>query len=225
MTIRLLGCCVVAGLALLTGCDANAPTESNPDADTTGEAQPDGVYESAEAVQPLQPGAAVPAVEVQDLDGRPVDLAAAVKQQPTVLIFYRGGWCPYCNTQLGQLKTIESDLQQLGYQILALSPDRPAKLQPTMARNELTYTLLSDASMQAAKAFGIAFRVADETLKKYDEYGINLEEASGQEHHLLPVPAVFVVDTDGEIRFTHANPNYKVRLAPDKVLEAARANQ
>lgn len=178
----------------------------------------------AEDIEPLSTGDIIPSITLQDTGGQRVDLNEAIKQQPAVIIFYRGGWCPYCNLQLGQLKTIEPQLQKLGYQILAISPDRPEKLAESIDKQQLTYKLLSDSEMKAAKAFGIAFRVNDKTLKKYDEYGIDLESASGQSHHLLPVPSVFIVGTYGVINYSYSNPDYKVRLAPEDLLKAAKAS-
>lgn len=177
---------------------------------------------SAGDIHPLLIGASVPKLVLQTPDGKAFDLNQTVKERPTVLIFYRGGWCPYCNTQLGQLQTIEPELLKLGYQILAISPDRPSKLGESVEKHKLTYTLLSDHAMQAAQVFGIAFRVDDATLKKYKGYGIDLEASSGEKHRLLPVPSVFIAGKDGLIKFAYVNPDYKVRLAPDELLSAAR---
>ncbi len=90
-------------------------------------------------------------------------------------------------------------------------------------RDKLHYRLLSDSDVAAAKAFGIAFKVDDATVEKYKGYGINLDAASGNDHHILPHPAVFVADTSGKIHFTHVNSDYKVRLEPKKILEAAQS--
>ncbi len=124
---------------------------------------------------------------------------------------------------MGQLQKIEDDLLELGYQIVAVSPDRPEKLQESIKKNKLKYRLVSDASMEGSKAFGLAFRVDDETIEKYKGWGLDLEKASGQDHHYLPVPAVYLIDKEGLIRFLYVNPNYKVRLQPDILLGAARA--
>ncbi len=125
--------------------------------------------------------------------------------------------------QLGQLQKIESSLTQLGYQVLALSADSPEKLQASVEKHALSYVLLSDASMAAARAFGVAYRVDDATLGKLVGYGIDIEEASGQTHHMLPVPSVFLVNRSGKIAFTYANPDYRVRIDPDLLLAAAEA--
>jgi len=180
------------------------------------------VATSAEDIHPLSIGATVPALTLQAADGSAFDMNTVIAKRPTVVIFYRGGWCPYCNLHLGQLQTIEPELLKLGYRILAISPDRPEKLGGSEQTHKLTYTLLSDHTMSAARAFGVAFRVEDGTLETYKGYGIDLEAESGENHHLLPVPSVFIVGTDGTVKFVYANPDYKIRLAPDVLLGAAK---
>lgn len=174
--------------------------------------------------KPVGVGDSIPDAVVHSVDGKQLKLREMVKQSPTVLIFYRGGWCPYCTRHLQALAEVEGPLKQAGYQILAVSADQPAIIAKTPHRDQLGYQLLSDASMQAAKAFGITFKVADELVAKYkNEYQIDIETASGKTHHVLPHPAVFVVDTGGVVRFAYINKDYKVRLDPDKILEAAVA--
>jgi peroxiredoxin len=177
---------------------------------------------SADAICPLLVGSKIPSMTLRTSDGGEFALNAALAQKPTVLIFYRGGWCPYCNIHLSRLQEVEPQLLQLGYQILAISADRPEKLYKSLGKKHLDYILLSDSSMECAQAFGIAFRVDDKTIDKYKRYNMDLEEASGQKHHLLPVPAAFIVGTDGVIKFKYVNPNYKVRVDPDVLLAMAR---
>ena len=178
---------------------------------------------SADAVCPIKVGATVPTLTLATADGMPFDVGEAIRQKPTVLVFYRGGWCPYCNLQLKQLVEVESKLLALGYQLLAISTDKPEKLQETLTKDKLNYTLLSDSKMIACSAFGIAFKVEEQLVQKYKGYDIDLEAASGEKHHLLPVPSVFIVGTDGIIKFSYVNPNYKVRLDSDVMLAAAKA--
>ena len=175
----------------------------------------------------MAPGVRVPPVYVRALAGEKIALLRALERQPAVLVFYRGGWCPYCSGHLGQLKKAEPEIAARGYRIFAISADRPEKLRESVAEldiaEDVSYTLLSDAPLDAARAFGIAFQVDAETVSLYRRAGIDLEEASGETHHGLPVPSVFVVDAEGVIRFTHSNPDYKVRLAPEKLIAALDA--
>lgn len=171
---------------------------------------------------PLKVGDAIPAVTLRNEADKEVPLRKLVSEKTTVLIFYRGGWCPFCTRHLKDLVGIEKDLEQANAQLVAISMDKPEKLRETPGRTALGYRLLSDSDAQAAKAFGIAFKVDDQTIERYKGYGINLDAASGRDHHLLPHPAVYVVEKSGKIRFAHFNPDYKVRLEPKQILEAVR---
>lgn len=175
----------------------------------------------AGAAEPLAVGARLPDVTVRTEKDVPIKLAAALKSEPAVILFYRGGWCPYCTKHLTAMMDIEEKLRGEGYSIFAISTDQPSKLAATPDREKLKYTLLSDSKMDAADAFGITFTVSDETLEKYKGYNIDLEAASGEKHHKLPHPAVYIVDREGVIRFAHVNKDYKVRLKPEEVLAAA----
>lgn len=181
------------------------------------------VPESPSEVRPLMIGAAVPDAPLRALDGKPTTLRKAFAGKPVVLVFYRGGWCPYCSTHLRELKDIQKDLDALGYRTVALSPDTPEELRKTLDKHALPYALLSDSKMDAARAMGLAFRVDDKTIKKYQEYGIDLERSSGEKHHWLPVPGLFLIDKDGAVAFVYANPDYKVRLKGAVLLSAAKA--
>lgn len=125
--------------------------------------------------------------------------------------------------QLGELHTIEADLQALGVQTIAISGDGPAKLKATADKHQMSYQLYSGGDMEAARAFGIAFKVSPSYAKRLVEYGIDLSGSSYEQHGELPVPAVFLIGADGLIHFNYVNPNYKVRCPAEVVLAAARA--
>lgn len=178
---------------------------------------------AADEIKHLGKGDKVPAVTVQNDKGESIDLQAAVAKAPTVLIFYRGGWCPYCNAHLGELSEIEDELTAAGAQILALSPDQPSKLHDAPKRKaEPNYQLLSDHSMKAADAFGIGYEVDEKTYNALLGYKIDLEAASGETHRRLPHPAVFVASPDGTIHFAYVNADYKTRLEPAKILAVGK---
>lgn len=181
------------------------------------------VASSAEEICPVREGMELPDLTVFSIEGEPFNINEAVARQPTVLVVYRGGWCPYCSTQLQGLVEVLPELNRQGVQLLAISADRPAKLKESTGELDLKYTLLSDSSMSATKNLGLAFKLNPQMLENYDHYGFDLEEASGMTHHILPVPAVFVVGMDGVIRFSYANSNYKVRLEPAVMLAAVEA--
>lgn len=112
-------------------------------------------------IAPLLIGEKIPDSQVKDPDGATISLQEEISKKPTVLIFYRGGWCPYCNKHLAELQAVEQDILDLGYQILAISPDAPSQLKTTLDKNELTYRLFSDNDLKVTKAFGLAFKAPD----------------------------------------------------------------
>jgi peroxiredoxin len=106
--------------------------------------------------------------------------------------------------------------------VLAISPDRPENMVASLKESDLGFDLYSDASMAASRAFGIAFELPASEISRYKGFGIDLEETSGQRHHQLPVPSVFLVEAGGTIRWVYSNPDYKVRPENAALLDAAR---
>lgn len=180
------------------------------------------IADKAENVTPLLNGTAAPNVTVRTADGSPVSLQALLMQKPTVLIFYRGGWCPYCSRQLAELKSIEQDLVNEGYQVLAVSPESPEKLQSQKLETEFAVTLISDESLDAIRGFGVGYYVPNDTRKLYkDRMDVNLT-VDTTEQAVLPAPAIFIIDEAGTVQFSYVNPDYTVRPSAALVLSAAK---
>jgi peroxiredoxin len=176
----------------------------------------------ADNVVPLKVGDTAPAVSVKTLDGADFDLGAAFASKPTVLIFYRGGWCPFCNKQLSGIQDSEAKFLALGYQILAVCTDKPEQLKATLEKDKISYTLLSDRSMAASTAFKVAYQMTPEDDKKYISHHIGVPEIAGQaDAHWLPVPSIFIIGKDGVIKYEEHNADYKVRPPTDEILAAA----
>lgn len=181
------------------------------------------IHGDANEVQPLLPGMAAPAFQLRDATGAEVNFDPSNLQKPVILTFFRGGWCPYCNLHLAELRKAEAELNGLGFDLWFISPDKPELLYESLEQPDIGYLVYSDAKLEAMRAFGIAFRLSDEVNAKYLEYGINLEEVSGESHRALPAPSTFLIGTDGLIHFQYTNPDYVVRLHPSVLLAAATA--
>ncbi|AEP28370.1 peroxiredoxin-like family protein [Brumicola nitratireducens] len=180
------------------------------------------IADKAENVTPLLNGTTAPDVIVKTADGSPVSLRALLMQKPTVLIFYRGGWCPYCSRQLAELKSIEQDLVNEGYQVLAISPESPKKLQSQKLETEFAVTLISDESLDAIRGFGVGYYVPNDTRKLYkDRMDVNLT-VDTTDKAVLPAPAIFIIDEAGTVQFSYVNPDYTVRPSAELVLSAAK---
>lgn len=181
------------------------------------------VPDSPTKVTPILVNSTIPDVDLKAITGERVVLQELVSEKPTLLIFYRGGWCPYCSRHMAALQKIESQIVDMGYQILAVSVDKPEVLKETLMEGELSYTLLSDSPADAMKAFGIAYRVDDKTVERYKSIGIDFKKNTGYDHHILPAPAVFIINQEGTVQFQYVNPDYKQRINGDVLLAAAKA--
>ncbi len=182
---------------------------------------------SAEETTPLRTGDRAPAFTVRTVEDEPFEFDPDNLERPVILISFRGGWCPYCNMHLSELRTVIPELKENGIDVLFLSNDRPELLYSSLKMETqedidgLDYVILSDANISAAMALGTAFRT-DKGLTDYlDGKERDYEGSSIGIHNALAVPAVYVVDQSGEIVFDFINPNYKVRLPADELLETA----
>lgn len=189
---------------------------------TAGEREASAIPASASAVNPIEKESKIPVVNFTTPEGKSFDLNAFVKEQPVVLIFYRGGWCPYCNVHLQELMEADPELRALGYEILAVSPDPPEKLAESVEKHKMTYRLLSDSAMNGSKAFGVAYQADSSTVNKYKKSGIELTKGPAENQHLLPVPSVFIIDQKGTLRYVYYNADFRTRIKNKDLLQAAK---
>lgn len=169
-------------------------------------------------ISPLLIGEKIPSVNIPAANGKSFDLNAHLTEKPTILFFYRGGWCPFCNKELAGVQSIQEDLVKMGYQIIAISTDSPDNLNKSMDKQHLSYTLLSDADLAISKEFGIAFKAPA-------AYSSTLAQGSAGKNvdKLLPVPSVFILDKSGIIQFEYINPDFKQRISPTLLQSVAAA--
>ncbi|HEX3729842.1 MAG TPA: peroxiredoxin-like family protein [Opitutaceae bacterium] len=178
---------------------------------------------SEEAVRPLGAGAAAPTAVLTSLDGQPADLAAVFAAKPTILIFYRGGWCPFCNHHLAALADAELDLRRLGYQIVAISPDPVPTLHQTAEKLHLRFHLLSDRNLQVAGRYQVAYEIPAAAGPDYKANGVDLPKIPGSANFWLTIPTAFVIGRDGRIKFVSFNADPSVMIPADQLVAAARA--
>ncbi len=114
------------------------------------------IADSPQQVQPLSVGDRAPSFEARTIRGTVRRFSPATYRKPTIVLFYRGGWCPYCNSQLSDLHLVEPKLRKHGFEIVFLSTDRPELLYSSLKSAHPHYTLLSDSHLEAAKAFHVA---------------------------------------------------------------------
>lgn len=175
------------------------------------------VPDNAVDISPLLIGENIPNSTLLNDAGVEIELTNILKEKPTVLVFYRGGWCPYCSLQLAAIAEAEADILKLGYQIVAISPDHYSQLQPSSETAKSNYSLYADTNGELLTKVGLAFKTPEQ-VKPYIEGRTNAAAS-----HVLPVPAVMVVDTSGKILFEYINPDYKTRITTELLLAVLNA--
>ena len=170
------------------------------------------IPEKAEDISPLLYGEKIPDGVLKTADSEEHKVSGILSEKTTVFLIYRGGWCPYCNAHLAEIQQAESQILELGYQLIAISPDSHENLKSTDEEHQLNYRLYSDPDGNFLKDLGIIFNAPE-------KYSDMLSKRSNEKNQgFLPVPSVFVVDTSGTILFEYINPDYKTRISAELLL-------
>ena len=176
----------------------------------------------------VKPGARAPKVgdrppdfTLPDQLRREVSLAGELEQGPVVLIFYRGEWCPYCNTMLRTYGLRAGEFSERGARLVSVSPQTPDNSLTMAEKHSLEFPVLSDEGGEVIGTYGLKYDVASREL--YETVGVDLAKFNGKGGWILPAPAVFVIDRERVVRFAAVNGDYTQRVEPDEALAALAA--
>ncbi len=178
-------------------------------------------------VSSLAVGSKAPDFILLNADGEMVALSDLLTQGPIILSFYRGGWCPYCNDQLYAYQQILPEFQDLGAELVAISPEKPESAQDTAIKNEVVFEILSDEANKVARAYDLIWRVPEDQREKFSmwlkgETGKTLAEFNGIDNYELPIPATYVIAQDGTIAYIFKDEDYKQRAKIEDILQALK---
>ena len=165
----------------------------------------------------LKVGDKAPLFDLENETGKKVALADLLADGPVVLVFYRGGWCPYCNLELRAYQRELDAIKAAGATLVAISPEKPDNSLTAVEKNELAFNVLSDTGLGVAAAYGLAFDLPDKLIPIYENFGIDLPNGNADTGWRLPIPGTYVIDTDGTIQLAHADVDYTKRLEPAAV--------
>lgn len=167
------------------------------------------------------PGDHMPEGNLLDVAGQPTTLAEALGSRPGVIVFYRGGWCPYCNIALRTYQAqLVPALADRGIPLIAISPQTPDGSLSTKETKELTFMVLSDPGNQIARHLGILTAPSEGARAAQLQLGLDLTKVNADGTTALPMPTVIVVDASGVIRWIDVHRDYTTRTEPDQVLQA-----
>lgn len=167
----------------------------------------------------LKPGTKAPLFSLPDATGNLISLTDAISRGTVVLTFYRGVWCPYCNLQLKTYQEVLPQIQALGATLIAVSPNTPDHSLSMKEKHALAYDVLSDFDNQIAKQYKIVFSQSEMVAAVGKALGADIAVFNGVTTREIPVPATFIIDQQGTIRFTFADGNYTKRVEPQTILD------
>jgi peroxiredoxin len=159
-----------------------------------------------------------PDFSAKDQNGKMIFLKDELKRGKVVLIFYRGQWCPYCNKELKNMEDSLSLITSKGATVVAVTPELPENISKTIDKTKATYSILSDDNLKIMKAYNVAYSVDSITMKMYKGYGIDFMQANGSNGANLPVPAVYIIDTSGNITYRYFDVDYRKRMSIQEIL-------
>ena len=176
------------------------------------------LIQSGQAQRAKKAGDAAPEFTLLDPEGKPVASRDLLAKGPLVVSFYRGVWCPYCNLELQALQATLPDIMSRGASLVAISPQTAPNSRKSQRENKLDFPILSDVKSEVANAFGIRFSLSEELIGLYKSFGNNLPVANDDPSWVLPMPARYVIGTDGVIAYAEINPDYTQRPDPSELL-------
>jgi peroxiredoxin len=173
---------------------------------------------SGQAQRAKRAGDRAPEFTLNDPDGKPVSSRELLKQGPLVVSFYRGVWCPYCNLALQALQAALPDITTRGARVVAISPQTAPNSRKSQRDNRLAFPIFSDVKSEVANAFGLRFALADYLVEVYKGFKNDLPTFNNDPSWVLPMPARYVIGTDGVIAYADVNPDYTRRPDPSELL-------
>jgi peroxiredoxin len=178
----------------------------------------DELIATGQAQRAKKAGDAAPEFTLLDPDGKPVASRELLAKGPLVISFYRGVWCPYCNLELQALQQALPEITARGASLVAISPQTAPNSRKSQRDNKLDFPILSDVKSEVANAFGIRFALPDYLVEVYAGFGNDLPKINDDPAWVLPMPARYVVGTDGIIAYSEVNPDYTQRPDPSELL-------
>ena len=173
---------------------------------------------SGQAQRARKAGEAAPEFTLRDPDGNPVSSRELLAKGPLVISFYRGVWCPYCNLELQALQAALPEIAARGANLVAISPQTAPNSRKSQRDNKLEFPILSDVKSEVANAFGIRFALPDYLVGLYKSFKNDLPAFNDDPSWVLPMPARYVIGTDGIIAYSEVNPDYTERPDPSELL-------
>jgi peroxiredoxin len=168
----------------------------------------------------LPVGATAPEFALNDSHGKLVRSRDLLAVGPLVIKFFRGRWCSYCVTELEAWRDLYGQLRERGALLVAISPETQRQSDFAVQQHKLPFPLLHDPGAQLAEQFGLVYTVPEYHQRYLKSIMVNLPFLNGEASWRLPLPATYVLDREGRVRFAEAHADFRVRPEPQETLSA-----
>jgi peroxiredoxin len=175
---------------------------------------------AGQAERALKIGDRAPSFTLPNADEILVSSDEMLAHGPLVVTFYRGGWCPYCKLDLKAIEEAAAEIRSRGATLLAISPQTVANSRKSQRDLGLSFEILSDHGGETIDAFGLRFKLPDAMIELYKSFGVDLAAINGEPSWTLPMPARYVIGSDGVIAYAEVNPDYTRRPDPSELFPA-----
>lgn len=177
-------------------------------------------YKTAKEARGIEVGQIAPDFEAKDTYGSMFRLYDALKKGPVVMVFYRGHWCPVCNKHLSNLQDSLYSIEKYGATLVAISPEKPELSVKTQQKTNTSFSLLHDDGYVVSNLYDVSFKPGSATALLYNVVlGARLSDAHSDNSERLPIPATYIIGTDGKILWRHFDPDYKKRSTAAEILK------
>ena len=172
----------------------------------------------------LREGDRSPDFSLPNIYGDSINLYSLLDQERIVIIFYRGGWCPFCNLQLRQYQNMIPQFNEYGARIVAISPEIPDRELTVDEKTDLKIEVLSDVGNHVARKYTGILKYEGKSAERLKKIGIDLNEINQSDSGEVPIPAIFILDKNRKVLFAKSEGgDYKKRVEPHEVLAVLKA--
>ena len=177
---------------------------------SSAQEKPEGLFINSKA----------PDFKLKDQNGIEVNLKDLRKKGTVVILFYRGNWCPYCNKELKRFQDSLQLITSKGASLVAITPEASEGISKTIEKTGATFPILYDADLKVSKGYAVTYDVDEKITARYKNFGNDLLEINKQKGKaVLPVPAVYVVNSDGAVTYRFFDADYKKRPSVKAILD------
>ncbi len=164
-------------------------------------------------------GDKAPEFSVKAQNGTTIVLADLLKKGSVVLFFYRGSWCPYCNRQMAELQDSIQFIVGKGAAVVGVTPETDSSMTQIIDKSHASFPLIHDEKYSIMNSYGVSFKMDTVVFSKYKGYDLKLQKSNGNTDYILPVPATYVIGSDGLIKFVYFNTDYRKRVTVAELIK------